>query len=74
MEAARLTSTGKAFRVVAEQVQSPDTGTCLAWSVDRRKARVAAAWQGKGRVRGPEDRDVARSPFSPSHEHYGFIS
>ena len=69
-EAARLMSTGKASQAAVEQVQSPDPGTCLAWSVDRRKARVAAVWQGQGRERGSEDRDVARSQFSPGHEHW----
>lgn len=63
-EVARLTSTGKAFQADEEQVQSPDAGTCLAWSADRRKAGVVAAWQGQAR---PREVRAGMWPAAASH-------
>lgn len=47
-----------------DQVQRPDPEMHLAWPGDRRKARVAAMWQWRGRVKGHEVRDVTKSQFS----------
>lgn len=53
MEAARLMSTGKAFRAAAEQVQSPDTGHVLSVACGQKEGQGGSSMAGKGPSEGP---------------------